>query len=379
MILFDFNNISSIKYSVVISEVLKDQKEVFKKTKIAPDSLTKEQIKDLMQGFFKFMIDDLRKVNKLLVPRYNDVIICSDYNKHTYWRKQLLPSYKSNRDTKSDAFQEVAWSHFNNHRKMLLQALKFLGYKVMAEITTTFNNTEVSLEADEIIGVLSTKPGKHVIYSSDKDFYQCMLYNDNVSIHNPILNKLVKKTKTEIKELNLMSCLIGQKKDNIPSIKHNTELNETFIKWMKTKHNLTITQDMLSTIKKDEYRTYRDDFVQDMKLEDIELIESGKRKLKRNLTPFNKAGLGEAGAKNLLKTYNNIEDILNINPLYRENYELNEKLYYLDKIPLEIKNVILDTFSNLTTHKDPIKIAKLGKVIGLGMIDSMKLKELSNS
>ena len=364
MILIDFNNNSSITYANVIKTVLENEKKLFKKSGLV--EITDKHFRDIRKGYFHLMFKSLLLYKQKYSFKYNDIIIVSDYRKDMYWRKQLSSVYKANRDDKkTNEFDNKAWSKFNDDRKYLLVMFKILNFYTIADVTTVFNKVEVSLEADEIIGIISQQQGKHLIIANDGDYEQTMLNNINVDILNPITQKLVKKTKKEINAKNIMSCILGQAKDNIMPIKYQTEISIDFITWMKEKYDLEITQDMILLLKQ-KYSSYMNEYKEDKALEDIQLIKDGTRKIKRNLSAYKKPNFGEVTAQKLLDKMT-LEEILKENTMYQDRYELNEKLYYFDKIPKEINDVILERYKNISRSYDMMNANKFFSLFGIPM------------
>lgn len=140
-------------------------------------------------------------------------------------RKNLLPEYKSNRNTG----KLVNWEAFDNiddeedakvnQISRLIHYLKCLPIKVLSMD---------KVEADDIIAYLSTHlanefNSKAYIVSSDKDFLQ--LVNNNITVYRPIEKEFFTpdkvKAKFEIPSENfiLYKTLLGDNSDKIPGIK----------------------------------------------------------------------------------------------------------------------------------------------------------------
>lgn len=351
MIFLDYNNLSTIKYSSATSLLLKElniKKKDWKESKILPEINSSFYITQ-KKAFFNLFINELKPLISKFSKDYGELVICRDFDKKNYWRKELYKPYKANRDKESDEFDSLIEKYNFDHKSELLALLK-ANFKVIEELSVHFkSNPDASIEADEIIATLTTLPGKHLIISNDGDFHQ-LLIKDIVKIYNPFERKLITKTKKEINEKNIRECLVGQAKDNIVSIKHNSEISNDFINWMKEKHNLEITKDMILTIST-KYKSYMIEYSDEKRAEDDELIKSGKRKKRRNLTAFSKPDFGLTTCEKWLKEYS-LEEILNMNPIYRARYNLNERLYRLDKVPEEVKNKILDFYNNYEFKKD---------------------------
>lgn len=353
MIFIDFNNFTSIKYStatrIVLTELKIDKKD-WKKTGELPKLDTKFY-NMLRKAFFNLTINELKPVINIFSKDYGNVVIARDFDKANYWRKELYSAYKANRDVPSDEFDSLIGKFNFEHKNELL---KFLAsnFMVLEGLNVPFkSNPNASIEADDIIGVLtSVLPGKHLIVSNDGDFYQSMI-KDNVKIFHPIERKIITKTKKEINDKNIRECLVGQGKDNIPCIKYKSEISEDFIKWMDTKYQIEITPDMILVLIK-KYKNYIDEYEKEKAQEDIELIKSGKRKLKRNLSAFAKPNFAAETCEKWLKEYT-LDEILDMNIIYKARYQLNEQLYLFSKIPDEIRNCCINSFEETKAKFSP--------------------------
>ncbi len=348
MILVDFNNIANIFYSGTISEVLKEEIKLFKRSGLV--EISEKQHKDIQKGFFMYALNSLKRIQDQHY-KYKDVVVCVDYKRKGYWRRELQSDYKDNRDNKKqNDFEKESMKNFMTNNLALIEIFKKFGFSVIDKLETTMNNKTVTLEADEIVGVLSTKE-KSLIYSNDGDYKQCVYYHD-VNILNPITNKISSLTKKEIKEYMDKQLCLGQAKDNIRNIKYCTTLDKNFILYMSKTHQLEINDDMLNDFKpNNKYSKYVTEYKALRKIESDKLILEGKRKRKLYDEYFATPNFGEKTYDDLIQKIS-IEDILKENPLYRERYELNEKLFYFHKIPLEIKECILEAYDSLEPQQD---------------------------
>lgn len=353
MIFVDFNNFTSIKYStatrIVLTELKIDKKQ-WKKTGELP-KLDHKFYNMLKKAFLNLTINELKPIINRFSKDYGNVVIARDFDKSNYWRKELYSPYKANRDKESDEFDSLIGKFNFEHKNELLSFLAS-NFMVLEGLTVPFRkNINASIEADDIIGVLvSVLPGKHLIVSNDGDFHQSLI-KDNVKIYHPIERKIINKTKKEINDKNIRECLVGQTKDNIPSIKYNSEISEDFIKWMNEKYQIEITQDMIFVLIK-KYKNYIDEYEKEKALEDIELIKTGKRKLKRNLSAFAKPNFAAETCEKWLKEYT-LDEILDMNIIYKARYQLNEQLYLFSKIPEEIRNCCISSFQQIQENFVP--------------------------
>lgn len=148
---------------------------------------------------------------------YGEIILCIDCP--WTWRAKLYPEYKKNRkrdDSKLD------WGEYFNFQNEFLSELKNSKYK---QIFVS------EAEADDIIYVLSKHSNEKVlIISEDKDFFQ--LKSDKIDIYRPIKQEFLPEPEKGIEyALNYHICL-GDKVDNIPSIKDNTIETPEYLKWL---------------------------------------------------------------------------------------------------------------------------------------------------
>lgn len=334
MIFIDANNLFTMRYSVVQRELFKDDKILFKKTG-AIDIDESKYIK-LTSGVINLVVKELARYQTQFKHRYGDIIIASDYKKSNYWRKTIYPNYKACRDIdKRNAFDKLINKNSYNDKMILMEVISKLGFIVLDKIQHP--ETKETVEADDIIGVLTRMPGKHLICSADGDFDQ-LLVNPNIKRFNLFESKIVKTTNKKIQEKNYKSLILGQAKDDIPNVKYHSELSDDFIKWMKNKHDIEITKNMIDLIQ-EKYSNYMDEYRIEKLKEDTISIAKGKRKQKRNLTAYAKPNFGEVKYNKMLETIG-IDNFLNENKIYRKNFELNKQLYFLDNIPKRIIEII---------------------------------------
>lgn len=380
MILLDFNNSASILYAGVIKEVLGEELKIFKKPGGVVFEYTDDIEKKMIKAFFNIFIDAV-KTYKEKLARFGQLVICGDYRKDMYWRKQIFPDYKLNRDAKkTNEFDELSWSKFNQHRKFMLDVFESLGFKTLADLTTVFNDTLVSLEADEIIGRLALTPGAHVIVSNDGDMRQIILLNPNAKIYDPIFRKMGTWKTSDLRKKNIKECLVGQKKDNIKSIFYQKELSPQFVAWMKSTHDIEVGNDLLNEIKSDKFYNYRNQFTKQLEKKELDEMSEGKRSRRSGINVFNKNGLSGDKAEKFIEEYGikGIDKFIDSNPHYRIIYNMNEKLYRLDMLPKEIEDVIIERFKTLVAKPvDKNIMSELKTKLKLGMMDLHKLKQLA--
>lgn len=368
MILIDWNNIVTMRYSVVQREVFKNEKNIFKRT--GKIELTDKHFRDLRTGFMNLIIKDLIRFQMQHGARYGDIVIAADYKKSNYWRKTIHPRYKESRDiNKKNAFDTEIGKNMKQDKNDLAEIIKLLGYIILDDIQHP--ETKETVEADDIIGCLTRIPGKHLIVSSDGDFDQ-LLINSNIKRHDLMSSKMVTKSRKEIQEKNYKALILGQSKDDIPNVKFEAELSDDFIEWMKKTHNIEITKDMIFTIK-EKYSKYTEEYKLEKYKEETILIAEGKRKQRRNLTAFQKPNFGEVAFNKMMANIG-IDNFLTENTIYKDNYELNKHLYLLENIPKRIIEIIgrnyLDKKRNVSSNRYEVE-----KLFYANSIDVLLLHE----
>lgn len=353
---------------MVQKEVFKDTKTLYDKTKEIKTS--DKDFKDLTTGIMNIIIKEIIRYQKQFGHRYGEVLIASDYKKSNYWRKTIYPRYKESRDiNKKNDFEKEINKNTRDDKAKLSELLRLCGFIVLDDIQ--HKETNETVEADDIIGVLTRVPGNHLICSSDGDFDQ-LLINPNIRRYNLLESKLVKKTNKEIQDKNYFNLIIGQSKDDIPNVKFQTELSDEFIKWMKTKHNIEITKDMIHIIE-EKYSNYMKEYQKEMDKEDEQLISSGKRKKRRKLTAYKKPNFGEVAYNKMIESQG-IDNFLQENTLYQRNYDLNKQLYLLENIPSRIVEIIGRSYLEAQRNKSSNKY-EVEKLFYLYGIDIMLIHE----
>lgn len=282
--------------------------------------------------FFHHVLNLLQQTMTKYKVQAKDVYICKDSKFN--WRKEVYKDYKANRK-KNRNEDDFDWNEFFEIKKEL---------DIILDTETKLKNIEVhGAEADDILYVLAKEfnsyniDTKIVVITSDKDLKQ-------VIRHGAVYYDPMKKI--EIKDFNEASMmnhiLIGDKADNIPSIKEETEFTLEFLTFLK---NNSI-------------------FIEDVKeVQNLEVFESILEKFKNTkdytdnkVQVYKKARFGEKTAQKAIK--NGIDDFLNENELYKEHFERNKILIDMDYIPKDIQESILEKFN--TEKNNDTKISMFG-------------------
>ena len=140
-------------------------------------------------------------------------------------RKNIIPEYKSGRNTQRITNWDVFDDREDEHDAKIDQIVRLIQYLKLLNIKTTSID---KVEADDIISVLATKlVEKHnsnvFIVSSDKDFVQ--LVTDKIILYRP-MEKLFYTPKTVQEKFQVLphnfilyKTLLGDNSDKVPGVK----------------------------------------------------------------------------------------------------------------------------------------------------------------
>ena len=231
------------------------------------------------------VLNNMRYYRSRFKEDYGELVVCCD-SKH-YWRRDYFPHYKATRK-KDRASSGLNWdSIFTNLNQVRDEIKKHFPYKVLEVY---------GAEADDIIAILvksNDGDATNLIVSSDKDFIQ--LHGFNVKQYSPVSKKFVNGSDPSgyLKE----HILKGDRSDGVPNV---LSADDTFV---AEKRQKPMRKTMLAT-------------------------------------------LTEA-----MNTSDAI-DLYNLAKCQRDtwirNYQRNETLIDLKKIPNEIENEILKQFRDTT-------------------------------
>ena len=345
MILIDGNNVTRRYLHVAVAETLKDF--FTKDYDGTPPSV--EKLTELKTTFLHFVLWEILEM-KSRYKLYGDVIIAFD-SKHS-WRRRVYDDYKANRrkpKSKAEAMQD---NLFYWMMPYLYEILDATPYTILKDLTTPDG---FGIEADDIIGILAPTE-KSVICSTDEDFTQ--LLSDHVkqyhSYRKVLLGTPSKKDVEFWKQYNIIS---GQSKDGIPGIMQHCKLSEDFIKWCKDTKDLEITGEMIEKIEKD-HQNLMTEYEEAKAVEDDKLLLEGKRKIRRYLTAYEKP---KGGEKMVIEFMNNFDVNLKANPRWKTHYERNADLLLFDRIPQDVKDVILQSYHSqeLMVFFDTVKFQSI--------------------
>ena len=152
------------------------------------------------------VLNNLRYYRSRFTEKYGELVICCD-SKH-YWRRDYFPNYKANRkkDRESSGYDwNFIFTTLNNVRDEIKE---YFPYKVI-EI--------YGAEADDIIAILTKQvqdDPDNIIISSDKDFIQ--LHGLHVQQYSPVSKKLVNDTSPL--EYLREHIIKGDRSDGVPNV-----------------------------------------------------------------------------------------------------------------------------------------------------------------
>ena len=232
------------------------------------------------------VLNNLRYYRSKFTEEYGELVICCD-SKH-YWRRDYFPNYKANRkkDRESSGYDwDFIFTTLNSVRDEIKEHFP---YKVLEVY---------GAEADDIIATLVKQvydDPDTIIISSDKDFIQ--LHGFHVKQYSPVSKKLVNGTPPQ--EYLREHIIKGDRSDGVPNV---LSPDDTFT---ESKRQKPIRKTMLITL--------------------TEAMEKWEPKDLFQLAKCNK-------------------------DTWVRNWQRNETLINLDKIPNDIRDKILREFKNAPT------------------------------
>ena len=161
---------------------------------------------DLIEDLVRHLVlNNIRYYRSRFIEKYGEVVICCD-SRH-YWRKDYFPNYKANRkvDRKKS---EYDWDFIFETLNTIRSEIKDnFPYKVLEVY---------GAEADDIIAVILQQRAleNNIIVSSDKDFIQ--LHNNIIDQYSPVTKKML--THPIPKQYLVEHILKGDRSDGVPNI-----------------------------------------------------------------------------------------------------------------------------------------------------------------
>ena len=241
---------------------------------------------DVDDGLIRTLVlNNLKYYRGRFNEKYGELVICCD-SKH-YWRRDYFPNYKANRK-KDRASSGYDWDFiFTTLNSVRDEIKEHFPYKVLEVY---------GAEADDIIATLVKyeKSDDTIIISSDKDFIQ--LHSHKVKQYSPVSKKLVNGTTPQhyLRE----HIIKGDRSDGVPNV---LSPDDTFT---ESKRQKPIRKTMLITL--------------------TEAMEKWEPKDLFQLAKCNR-------------------------DTWMRNWQRNETLIDLNKIPDDIRNDILREFKDTKT------------------------------
>ena len=232
------------------------------------------------------VLNNLRYYRSRFTEEYGELVICCD-SKH-YWRRDYFPNYKANRK-KDRASSGYDWDFiFTTLNGVRDEIKEHFPYKVLEVY---------GAEADDIIAILIKQvydDPDNIIISSDKDFIQ--LHGYHVKQYSPVSKKLINGTDplAYLRE----HIIKGDRSDGVPNV---LSPDDTFV---AEKRQKSMRKTMLMTL--------------------TEAMDKWEPKDLFQLAKCNR-------------------------DTWMHNWQRNETLIDLDKIPHDIRDKILREFKNAPT------------------------------
>ena len=232
------------------------------------------------------VLNNLRYYRSRFTEEYGELVICCD-SKH-YWRRDYFPNYKANRK-KDRASSGYDWDFiFTTLNGVRDEIKEHFPYKVLEVY---------GAEADDIIAILIKQvydDPDNIIISSDKDFIQ--LHGYHVKQYSPVSKKLINGTDplAYLRE----HIIKGDRSDGVPNV---LSPDDTFV---AEKRQKPMRKTMLMTL--------------------TEAMDKWEPKDLFQLAKCNR-------------------------DTWMHNWQRNETLINLDKIPSDIRDKILREFKNAQT------------------------------
>lgn len=338
MIIIDFAHLCYRSVFVVVGKEAYPTKKNPEKGKIS-----KERWESEFKGLFiHYVFSYIKYCKKEYANEFGDEIVIA-LEGGSGWRKEIYPSYKGNRTSSKEKYNIDFEAYINPTIDEIIQAIRNnLPYKCIRVSKT---------EGDDVIATLtkykSQRGEKVLILSEDKDFKQLLKY-ENVSMFKPIHKEFLVYSPIDIdlrKQELLLHIVLGDKADNIPHVKRDSEFSLNFILYLEK--NGIFERDVYNYRKLDisnlMFQRFKEEFGEDEAI-------------------FKTIKFGEVSAKKFLG--NSLEELksnLLKNKIYAENFLINKKLIDFDCIPSEISEKIIQEYLTINTGYDMVSLIKFFK------------------
>ena len=304
------------------------------------------------QGWFYNTLNDILSLNKKKMVWGAKTLVVFDAP--NVWKREMFPQYKSNRRKKnktSTPFDKLHQKLLYEFIDELDEVLKMMRIQTWHHRTVTYNDKEFGCEADDVIGVICMNGDindKHLIMSNDGDFK--ILTNHHVRIYDKNSRKVLDPMPhTHKQKYKITTCLKGQAKDGVPSIKFETKLADDFIDFLEEDISPDDTHLFEDLQTKPASKELVDTFIK-MKTEKIEaLIKEGKRKQLGTISIYAPGDFGDVAVE---KFYNSDwKEVLKSERKWARNFKRNCDLILFERIPREIQDDILEQVEDIFTVK----------------------------
>lgn len=331
MILVDY---SSILHRMIHHSISKSNP-----SKVDGKYVTKDFI-----GFTKYLIlQDLFSVNQEHRNKFGEIVICLDKSSSGYWRKDVYPNYKASRKKGRDE-SDVNFSEVFAELDALTEQLKLnLPWKVV-EVDKA--------EADDIMLVLARLYNGNeriLMYTPDKDMIQAQRDTDNVFQYSPLTKKWIvaENKNNHMEEWITEHVCLGDTSDEVPKVVDHTEFSGNFLKYLSNKgYNIKSPMDFKSA-------TIPDDEKVNL-LESYDVYKTNRKGESLEIKDIYKdMRFGPSTLKKAIEKHGSVDAWLDSHPMYRQHYERNYTLVMEEGIPENIKEAIVQNYTNAKSEYDP--------------------------
>lgn len=282
--------------------------------------VTDDYIGELI-GILLNSIFDLHRTFRQYAPRTQDFVICLDDKVN--WRKEVLPSYKGTRPQQRQQSKINYPEVFKSIEEMTNVLKESLPYRVLKGDNA---------EGDDTILVLCeryAKSNKILILSSDKDMIQATKFGcvKQYSLLTRRFMNFGTKGELTLDDWLLDHVALGDACDCVPKIVDGTVFTQEFKDFLSSK-SISLTPLGYWRLKQETRDLISSNFSGDI----FTKIRFGAKTLRKRIN--------EAGS---------LDKFLDMNPLYRLNWERNERLVLADGIPSKVKDSILAEFEHTET------------------------------
>lgn len=309
MILVDFSNLT---HRIIFASIAQGERNGDLPKLKKGDKHDTEKLRGM---FLHLLFSNLKAItDNFSISTSEEVVLCLDSSS---WRKDYYPDYKGTRATARDE-TTVKWGEFYDMvNETILEIKEYFPFKVMQV---------KKAEGDDIMAIMARhhhKYGRVLIMSEDKDMKQLLEY-DNVQMYRPILKEFIKMDMDELKKWRTEHILLGDKSDNIPTIKADSEFTVDFINYLKE-----------NNVKEHDVHSFnlRDDS-EKLKSEYTGVDKYGVTNI------FKAPGFGEKSAEQFVLT--GLLQNLRKNKMWVKGFRRNRVLVQFKFIPKHIEQNILD-------------------------------------